>query len=132
MCYADFHEIMEAIAAMDADVVSLEASRSEMELLGAFRDFKYPNDIGPGVYDIHSPPGAAGRRDGPPHREGFGDARSGPALGEPRLRLEDPVVRRSAAGAGSYGGGRQGGPLEAGGRGAATIVGLFIFGVRLK
>ncbi len=55
MCYSEFNDIIDAIAAMDADVVSIEASRSQMELLQAFKDFKYPNEIGPGVYDIHSP-----------------------------------------------------------------------------
>jgi 5-methyltetrahydropteroyltriglutamate--homocysteine methyltransferase len=55
MCYAEFNDIIEAIAAMDADVVSMETSRSKMELLGAFARFDYPNEIGPGVYDIHSP-----------------------------------------------------------------------------
>ncbi len=55
MCYAEFNDIIEAVAEMDADVISIETSRSQMELLGAFEDFKYPNEIGPGVYDIHSP-----------------------------------------------------------------------------
>ncbi len=55
MCYAEFNDIMAAIAEMDADVISIEASRSKMELLKAFEEFNYPNDIGPGVYDIHSP-----------------------------------------------------------------------------
>jgi 5-methyltetrahydropteroyltriglutamate--homocysteine methyltransferase len=55
MCYAEFNDIIEAIAAMDADVISIEASRSKMELLRAFGDFTYPNQIGPGVWDIHSP-----------------------------------------------------------------------------
>jgi 5-methyltetrahydropteroyltriglutamate--homocysteine methyltransferase len=55
MCYSEFNDIMEAVAAMDADVISIETSRSRMELLGAFVDFRYPNEIGPGVYDIHSP-----------------------------------------------------------------------------
>jgi 5-methyltetrahydropteroyltriglutamate--homocysteine methyltransferase len=55
MCYAEFNDIMPSIAAMDADVISIETSRSQMELLEAFRDFRYPNDIGPGVWDIHSP-----------------------------------------------------------------------------
>lgn len=55
MCYAEFNDIIEAIAAMDADVVTIETSRSDMELLEAFARFKYPNEIGPGVYDIHSP-----------------------------------------------------------------------------
>jgi 5-methyltetrahydropteroyltriglutamate--homocysteine methyltransferase len=55
MCYSEFNDIIEAIAAMDADVVSIEASRSKMELLNAFARFQYPNEIGPGIYDIHSP-----------------------------------------------------------------------------
>ncbi|MDR3640056.1 MAG: 5-methyltetrahydropteroyltriglutamate--homocysteine S-methyltransferase [Humidesulfovibrio sp.] len=55
MCYCEFNEIVEWIAALDADVISIEASRSRMELLEAFRRFRYPNEIGPGVYDIHSP-----------------------------------------------------------------------------
>ena len=55
MCYSEFNDIIEWIAKMDADVISIEASRSKMELLKAFNDFHYPNEIGPGVYDIHSP-----------------------------------------------------------------------------
>ena len=55
MCYSEFNDIMPSIAAMDADVISIETSRSAMDLLSAFVDFKYPNQIGPGVYDIHSP-----------------------------------------------------------------------------
>ncbi|WP_066092516.1 5-methyltetrahydropteroyltriglutamate--homocysteine S-methyltransferase [Xanthomonas massiliensis] len=61
MCYSEFNDIIEAVAAMDADVISIETSRSRMELLDAFVRFRYPNEIGPGVYDIHSPrvPGVA-------------------------------------------------------------------------
>jgi 5-methyltetrahydropteroyltriglutamate--homocysteine methyltransferase len=55
MCYSEFNDIIESIAAMDADVISIETSRSDMELLDAFVSFRYPNEIGPGVYDIHSP-----------------------------------------------------------------------------
>ncbi|MDH6254036.1 5-methyltetrahydropteroyltriglutamate--homocysteine methyltransferase [Chryseobacterium sp. H1D6B] len=55
MCYSEFNDIIQNIAAMDADVITIECSRSQMELLNAFADFKYPNEIGPGVYDIHSP-----------------------------------------------------------------------------
>lgn len=55
MCYSEFNDIIEAIAAMDADVITIETSRSNMELLLAFEQFHYPNEIGPGVYDIHSP-----------------------------------------------------------------------------
>ncbi|MCA6106052.1 5-methyltetrahydropteroyltriglutamate--homocysteine S-methyltransferase [Bradyrhizobium cenepequi] len=55
MCYSEFNDIIDAIATMDADVISIETSRSKMELLDAFRNCRYPNEIGPGVYDIHSP-----------------------------------------------------------------------------
>lgn len=55
MCYSEFNDVIESIAAMDADVITIETSRSDMELLDAFEAFAYPNDIGPGVYDIHSP-----------------------------------------------------------------------------
>jgi 5-methyltetrahydropteroyltriglutamate--homocysteine methyltransferase len=55
MCYSEFNDMIEHIARMDADVLLIEASRSRMELLNAFRDYSYPNAIGPGVYDIHSP-----------------------------------------------------------------------------
>lgn len=54
MCYSDFNNIISAIKDLDADVISIETSRSQMELLGAFVNYKYPNEIGPGVYDIHS------------------------------------------------------------------------------
>ncbi|MGE8296940.1 MAG: 5-methyltetrahydropteroyltriglutamate--homocysteine S-methyltransferase [Pseudomonas sp.] len=55
MCYSEFNDVIESIAAMDADVITIETSRSDMELLEAFERFAYPNEIGPGVYDIHSP-----------------------------------------------------------------------------
>ncbi|MFY3383152.1 5-methyltetrahydropteroyltriglutamate--homocysteine S-methyltransferase [Paracidovorax sp. MALMAid1276] len=55
MCYSEFNDILDAIARMDADVITIETSRSDMELLDAFEHFQYPNEIGPGVYDIHSP-----------------------------------------------------------------------------
>ncbi|KIF83728.1 5-methyltetrahydropteroyltriglutamate--homocysteine S-methyltransferase [Noviherbaspirillum autotrophicum] len=55
MCYSEFNDIIASIADMDADVITIETSRSDMELLDAFDNFKYPNEIGPGVYDIHSP-----------------------------------------------------------------------------
>ena len=55
MCYAEFNDIIQAIADLDADVITIETSRSKMELLDAFVNFRYPNEIGPGVYDIHSP-----------------------------------------------------------------------------
>lgn len=55
MCYSEFNDIIESIAGMDADVITIETSRSDMELLDAFDSYRYPNAIGPGVYDIHSP-----------------------------------------------------------------------------
>ncbi|TKC12663.1 5-methyltetrahydropteroyltriglutamate--homocysteine S-methyltransferase [Pedobacter polaris] len=55
MCYSEFNDIIKNIADMDADVITIETSRSQMELLDVFADFNYPNEIGPGVYDIHSP-----------------------------------------------------------------------------
>lgn len=55
MCYSEFNDIMESIAQMDADVITIETSRSNMELLDVFDQFSYPNEMGPGVYDIHSP-----------------------------------------------------------------------------
>lgn len=55
MCYSEFNDVIASIAAMDADVITIETSRSQMELLDAFKAFNYPNEIGPGVYDIHSP-----------------------------------------------------------------------------
>uniref|UniRef100_E6QU21 5-methyltetrahydropteroyltriglutamate--homocysteine S-methyltransferase n=1 Tax=mine drainage metagenome TaxID=410659 RepID=E6QU21_9ZZZZ len=55
MCYSEFNDILPAIAALDADVITIETSRSDMELLTGFGQFNYPNEIGPGVYDIHSP-----------------------------------------------------------------------------
>ncbi|MDR9826697.1 5-methyltetrahydropteroyltriglutamate--homocysteine S-methyltransferase [Vibrio sp. FNV 38] len=55
MCYSEFNEIIDSVAALDADVITIETSRSNMELLKAFEEFEYPNQIGPGVYDIHSP-----------------------------------------------------------------------------
>jgi 5-methyltetrahydropteroyltriglutamate--homocysteine methyltransferase len=55
MCYSEFNDIIDQVAAMDADVITIETSRSQMELLNAFANFNYPNEIGPGVYDIHAP-----------------------------------------------------------------------------
>ncbi|BBE20148.1 5-methyltetrahydropteroyltriglutamate--homocysteine methyltransferase [Aquipluma nitroreducens] len=55
MCYSEFNDIIDSITALDADVITIECSRSQMELLDVFGEYKYPNDIGPGVYDIHSP-----------------------------------------------------------------------------
>jgi 5-methyltetrahydropteroyltriglutamate--homocysteine methyltransferase len=55
MCYANFDDIIDSIVAFDADVISIEAARSSMELLDSFAQTGYPNDIGPGIWDIHSP-----------------------------------------------------------------------------
>jgi len=55
MCYSEFNDIIDSIGAMDADVISIETARSKMELLNAFTLYRYPNEIGPGVYDIHAP-----------------------------------------------------------------------------
>lgn len=55
MCYSEFNDIIEHITKLDADVITIETSRSKMDLLNVFVDYKYPNEIGPGVYDIHSP-----------------------------------------------------------------------------
>ena len=55
MCYSNFNDIMSSVSDMDADVITIETSRSDMKLLDAFEQFQYPNEIGPGVYDIHSP-----------------------------------------------------------------------------
>ncbi|MEM7012693.1 MAG: 5-methyltetrahydropteroyltriglutamate--homocysteine S-methyltransferase, partial [Verrucomicrobiota bacterium] len=55
MCYSEFNDIIDSIAALDADVITIETARSNLELLDAFAEFNYPNEIGPGVYDIHSP-----------------------------------------------------------------------------
>jgi len=55
MCYSEFNDIIDSITALDADVITIECSRSQMKLLDVFGEYKYPNDIGPGVYDIHSP-----------------------------------------------------------------------------
>jgi 5-methyltetrahydropteroyltriglutamate--homocysteine methyltransferase len=55
MCYSEFNDIIDAIGALDADVISIETARSKMELLEVFTTYRYPNEIGPGVYDIHAP-----------------------------------------------------------------------------
>ena len=55
MCYSEFNDVIRVIEKMDADVVSIENARSGSELLEGFKEYRYPNEIGPGVYDIHSP-----------------------------------------------------------------------------
>ena len=102
MCYSEFGEIIGHIARLDADVLSIEASRSGMEVLDALADGDgYPNDIGPGVYDIHSPrvPSA----DEIERLLELAEERVGPRppLGEPGLRAQDPRLGRGAPGAGA-------------------------------
>ena len=95
MCYSEFDEIIEHIARLDADVISIEASRSDMELLDAFAgDFEYPNEIGPGVYDIHSP--RVPSTDEMERLLELAEAAHRPraALGQPRLRAEDARLER--------------------------------------
>ena len=62
MCYSEFNDIINAIGALDADVISIETARSKMELLEAFTNYRYPNEIGPGVYDIQPRVARASRR----------------------------------------------------------------------
>ena len=94
MCYSEFNDIIASIAGMDADVITIETSRSDMELLDAFDHFKYPNEIGPGVYDIHSPNIPTQEHIVPVDEEGGRAHPRGAALGESRLRTEDPPVGR--------------------------------------
>jgi methionine synthase (B12-independent) (EC 2.1.1.14) len=119
MCYSEFNDVIESIAAMDADVITIETSRSDMELLEAFEQFEYPNEIGPGVYDIHSPrvPGKeemvkllrkAARRI-PAERLWV----------NPDSRPEDPRLAGDRSGAGEHGRGR---PRAAQGCGAAGLI----------
>jgi len=113
MCYAEFNDIIGAIAAMDADVISIETARSQMELLNAFTQFNYPNAIGPGLWDIHSPriPGV---------EEMVGLLRqAATALPSERLwvnplRLQDARLGGGEAGHGEPGG--DGAPAAGGGR----------------
>ena len=111
MCYSEFNDIIEAIGAMDADVISIETSRSKMELLDAFKTYRYPNEIGPGVYDIHSP-----------RVPGVDEMASLLTLARQRLvrradldqsglRAEDPRLGGGQAGARQHGGGGEAGSL---------------------
>ncbi len=93
MCYSDFNDIIGAVAAMDADVTTIESARSDDRLLDAFRDFAYPNEIGPGVYDIHSPnvPAPGPPKSGSPAPRPRPGARRA-AVGESGLRPQDPFL----------------------------------------
>ena len=103
MCYSEFNDIIDAIGAMDADVISIETSRSKMELLDAFRDYRYPNEIGPGVYDIHSPRvPEVGEMTGLLKLARQAALRR-PDLDQSGLRIEDPQMGRGAAGARQHG-----------------------------
>ncbi len=98
MCYSEFNDIIAAVAAMDADVISIETSRSAMELLDAFVSFKYPSDIGPA--SMTSTARACRRRkNGRPAQQGAGRAVAPAALGQSRLWAQDPRLEGSRAGA---------------------------------
>ena len=103
MCYSEFNDIIDAIGAMDADVISIETSRSKMELLDAFATYRYPNEIGPGVYDIHSPRVPDVERDGRPADARAAAPRRRAALGQSGLRPEDPQMGGGAPGARQHG-----------------------------
>ena len=94
MCYAEFGEIIDAIVDLDADVISMEASRSRMELLDDFVAREYPNEIGPGVWDIHSPRIPSDDELDELLRSSRQGPRLRPALGQPRLRPQDPCLAR--------------------------------------
>ena len=103
MCYSEFNDIIDAIGAMDADVISIETSRSKMELLDAFKDYRYPNEIGPGVYDIHSPRvPEVGEMTGLLKLARAAALRR-PALDQSGLRTEDPQMGGGAARARQHG-----------------------------
>ena len=112
MCYSEFNDIIGAVAAMDADVISIETSRSAMELLDAFANFSYPNDIGPGVYDIHSPRVPSQQEMEALLEKALKVLKPGAALGQSGLRAEDARLGRGQTGAGLDGGGRQGGARQ--------------------
>ncbi len=89
MCYSEFVDILPAIAALDADVITIETLTFDMELLNAFADFKYPNDIGLGVYDIHSPRVPKAEEIEHLLRKALKVVPKS-VYGEPRLRLKNP------------------------------------------
>ena len=95
MCYSEFNDILPAIAALDADVITIETSRSDMELLTAFGDFKYPNDIGPGVYDIHSPRVPAAEEIEHLLRKAITSGAERTFMGKPRLWFENTRLARN-------------------------------------
>jgi hypothetical protein len=105
MCYSAFNDIIDAIGAMDADVISIETSRSKMELLDAFKSYKYPNEIGPGRHPLAARAGEGGA--GQLRQIGPSAALRRPALDQSGLRPEDPQMGGSPTSAGQYGGGRQ-------------------------
>ena len=104
MCYSEFNDILPAIAALDADVITIETSRSDMELLRGFGDFSYPNEIGPGVYDIHSPRVPVHRGNDAPAEKSRRGGACGKSLGQSGLRPENPRLAGDRSGAGEYGG----------------------------
>ncbi len=96
MCYSEFNDIIAAIGAMDADVISIETARSQMELLDVFAGYAYPNEIGPGVYDIHSPRIPAESEMSELLKQASRRLPALPAVGEPRLRAQDAQMGRGS------------------------------------
>lgn len=102
MCYCEFNDIMDSIAALDADVITIETSRSDMELLESFEEFDYPNEIGPGVYDIHSPNVGRGVDRGVAEESRAAHPGRAP-VGKPGLRPENPRLGGNPCCAGQHG-----------------------------
>ncbi len=119
MCYSEFNDVIESIAAMDADVITIETSRSDMELLEAFERFDYPNEIGPGVYDIHSPRVPDSSEMVRLMKKAAQRSSRRAPVGQPGLRPEDPWLGGDRGGAGEHGGG---GTAATGGTGLTSYL----------
>ena len=117
MCYSEFNDIIASIGAMDADVISIETARSQMELLDAFAGYRYPAEIGPGVYDIHSPRVPAVDEMATLLKAASRPPSLRPALGQSGLRTENPQM------AGGYDGHRKHGRRRKGRARQATFMG---------
>ncbi len=103
MCYSEFNDIIASIADMDADVITIETSRSDMELLDAFDNFKYPNEIGPGVYDIHSPNIPSEQHIVELMKKAAERIPRRAFVGQSGLRAQDPPMERSDSGTDQHG-----------------------------
>ena len=121
MCYSEFGDIMRQIQEMDADVLLIEAARSKMELLEDWKRTGYENEIGPGLYDIHSPRIPSTEEMAELLRRAAAGARARAAVGRPRLRPEDAPLRGGRAVAQEHGGG---GEAAARGAGPELAVGV--------